>query len=642
MFDLFRSRAKAVRYLLGAVLLLVALSMVITLIPGFVGATASQDNIVAEIGGEVITTRDVQLTLQQQLRNNSFPREMAGVYVPVIVNQMISDRAIAYQAERMGFRVTDADVAFAVESMVPQLFENGKFVGKDAYAQYLSQMNLTIPEFESNVRKQILLLSLANLALEGVVVTQKEIEEQFRKQNEKIKIDYISIAPADFRSQVKVTPEEVKSFFDKNTGAFQIQQKRDVTMLMVEEGEIAKAFPVAEAELRKIYDSSQDRFRTQERVKVRHILLKTMEKSDDDKKKTKTRMDDFLKQLKGGADFAEVAKKNSEDTGSAINGGDLGWIVSGQTVENFQKTAFALKPGELSDVISTEYGFHIIKVEGKEQPRLKPFEEVKSEIEEEQKKQLVFEKMQQIADEARSELVKNPAQAGEIAAKRGIKLLRADKWSSGDPLTGLGTAPEVAEAISGLEKGGVSPVTQVGTNRLVVAAVTESYPARPAQLAEVEQSIREQLISNKSQEMVQEKAKEIPEKMKAAGNDLAKLAKELGTTVKSAPEFSRDGNVQNLGGAAYFASAFDLPAGSLVGPLNVTGQTVIAKVVSKVEPDRAQLEKDRASVENTLKSQKARQRRELFEDGILTKLISDGKVKIYERNIQRLSTNYQG
>jgi hypothetical protein len=175
-----------------------------------------------------------------------------------------------------------------------------------------------------------------------------------------------------------------------------------------------------------------------------------------------------------------------------------------------------------------------------------------------------------------------------------------------------------------------------------VATVTEIYPARPAELAEVEQSIREQLISQKTQTLAQEKAKEIPGKMKAAGNDLAKLAKELGTTVKTAPEFTRDGNVEGLGGAAFMAPAFDAPVGTLVGPLNAMGQTVIAKVVSKTEPDPAKLATERTSVENTLKQQKARLRRELFEDGILTKLISDGKVKIHERNIQRLTSTYQG
>jgi len=187
MFDLFRSRAKAVRYLLGAIMLLVAFSMVITLIPGFVGSSFSTDtNIIAEIGNEVLTARDVQVNIQQQLRSNAFPREMAGSYVPMIINQMISDRAISYEAERLGFEVTDAEVARAVQTMIPQLFQNGEFVGEEIYSQYLAQMNLTVPEFESNVKKQILLLKLVNIVLEGEIVTDEDIEAEYRAANEKI------------------------------------------------------------------------------------------------------------------------------------------------------------------------------------------------------------------------------------------------------------------------------------------------------------------------------------------------------------------------------------------------------------------------------------------------------------------------
>ncbi|MCW5976744.1 MAG: peptidyl-prolyl cis-trans isomerase [Bryobacteraceae bacterium] len=642
MFDLFRSRAKAVRYLLGALLLLVALSMVITLIPGFVGASYSPDNVIAEIGKEVITTREVQLNIQQQIRNQSFPREMASVYVPIVANQMIADRAIAYQAERMGFRVTDADVALAVESMIPQLFQDGKFIGREAYAQYLSQMNMTIPEFESNVRKQILLLSLSNLALEGVVVTQKEIEDYYRIRNQKVKVDYIAVSPTDFRSQIKISPEEVKTYFEQNQSAYQVPEKRDVAMLLVDEGEIAQGLTVPEQELRRIYAASQERFRTPERVKVRHILLKTTDKTDEEKNKAKAQTDDLLAQLKAGGNFAELATKYSEDTGSAVNGGDLGWIVAGQTVENFQKTAFALNPGEMSDVISTEYGYHIIKVEGKEQPRLQPFDEVKGQLEEEQRKQFVFDRMQEVADQAHEELAKNPGQAEAIGAKLGLKVLRTDRWSSGEPLTGVGTPADLQEAIGSLAKGGVTPVAQVGTTRLAVAVVTELYPARPAQLAEVEQSIREQLITQRAQQMADDKGKQLAERMKTAGNDLAKLAKEFGLSVKSAPEFGRDGNVEGVGGAGLMGPAFEAEVGSLVGPINASGQTVVAKVVSKTEPDMSKLADERESLENTLKGQKARQRRDLLEDGILTKLISEGKVKIYERNIQRLTTSYQG
>lgn len=642
MFDLFRSRAKAVRYLLGALLMLVAISMVVTLIPGFVGASYAPENIIAEIGDDVLTAREVQMIIQQQLRNKAFPREMAGVYVPMIINQMIAERAVAYQAARMGFRVSEADVALAVESMMPQLYQNGKFVGRDVYAQILSQqMNMTIPEFEENVRKQILLTRLENFVLEGVAVGDREVEQEFRRRHEKIKVDYISISPADFRSKVTVSREEMLAHYNANKNSFQVGEKRDVGLIAVEEGAVAQNLQITDEELRRIYQSEPDRFRTPERVKVRHILLKTTEKSEEEKAKIKAKAEDLLKQLKNGADFAALAKAHSEDAGTKENGGDLGWITRGQTVENFEKTAFALKPNELSGVITTEYGYHILQVLEKEPARLRPFEEVKAELAEEQKKQRLYDRMQELADQARAELIKAPMQGDQIAARLGLKFVRIDKFTPGDPIPGLGTSPDLDEAIASLAKGGVTPVTQLGSNRLVVAAVTEVYPARPAEFAEVEDRIRETLISQKAQAMAEEKTKQLREMMKTAGNDLEKLARALGVTVKSSPEFGREGSVEGLGSPVYLEDAFKAPVGQVVGPINAMGQTLVVRVTGKVEADLSKLAAERAEIVTAIKRRKAQERKELFEDGILTKLIQEKKVKIYDRNIQRLAALYR-
>ena len=210
-------------------------------------------------------------------------------------------------------------------------------------------------------------------------------------------------------------------------------EKRSYAVALIDQTEVAKQFPVTDEDLRRAYNQNRDRYRLPERVHVRHILLKTTDKPKEELPKIKARAEDLLKQIKGGADFAELAKKNSEDPGSAVKGGDLDWIARGQTVKNFEDAAFSLKPKEISNVITTEYGFHIIQVLEKEEPRVKPFEEVKAELATERRKQVVFDKMQQIADQMRQELVKNPLQVDAIAAKYGAKVMRADKVSPSDP-----------------------------------------------------------------------------------------------------------------------------------------------------------------------------------------------------------------
>ena len=175
MFDLFRSRAKAVRYLLGAMLLLVALSMVVTLIPGFNSGMQTDSQVVAEVGKQALTLQELQQNVQAQIQGRQFPTEMAPILVPQIANQMITEYAVAYQAERMGFQVTEADMATAIHNILPQLFNGDQFAGRDVYAAALAQQNMTIPQFESALRMQLQMSALVGLAQRGVVVTPKEV-----------------------------------------------------------------------------------------------------------------------------------------------------------------------------------------------------------------------------------------------------------------------------------------------------------------------------------------------------------------------------------------------------------------------------------------------------------------------------------
>lgn len=642
MFDLFRSRAKAVRYLLGALLMLVAISMVVTLIPGFGTVGTDTEQPVAEIGGSVLSQREVQLQIQSALRNKLFTSDMAYLYVPQLIDQMITDRALAYEAERLGFRVSQADVAEMIRAALPQLYQDGKFVGREFYASFLAQQNMTIDQFETSVRNQMLLSRLRNLVIEGVVVTPAEIENEFRRRNEKVKLEYLVISPQKLRAQVSATPEEVKAYFEKNRDSFRIPQKRSFQMLVFDEARMGEKIQAPEAELRRVYETRRDQYRTPERVHVRHILLKTTEKPKDEAPKIKARAEELLKQVKSGGDFAELARKNSEDTVSAAKGGDIGWIARGQTVKAFEDTAFSLKPKQISNVISTEYGFHIIEVLEKEEARVKPFEEVKEEIAKELKRQRVFDMMQTSADQARAELNRNPQQAEQIAQRLGVPLIKVEKMASGDQVPEVGVNREFEEAIGSLDKGRVTPVLQVQGNKLVVAVLTDIFPARPAELSEVEKEIRESVISEKVGKLVEQRAAEALEKAKSLNGDLKKVAQATGAELKTTQEFGPDGAADGIGPASMVIEAFTKEAGSIFGPVVSGDQRFICKVAAKIPADMSRLQEQRSSVLTELKGRKAQQREDLFTDSLRTRLIKDGKLKIHEDVIRRLAAAYHG
>jgi peptidyl-prolyl cis-trans isomerase D len=641
MFDLFRSRAKAVRYLLGAVLILVALSMVITLIPGFGSGPVQQETMVAEVGEDVVTLRDVQLAIQNVQRGRSVPQNLIQHFIPQLVEELITERAVAYQARRMGIEVSDSDIAHAVNEMAPQLFQGGQFAGRDIYAAFLAQQNLTIPEFEASVARQVLSNRLRSMALQGVVVSPQEVEQAYRERNEKARIEHVSISPEKLRSQVQVTPEEVKEEFERARSTYRIPEKRNLALVVIDQADVEARVSVSESELQQAYNQEQERFRTPDRVKVRHILLNTTDKPKEEDAKIKAKADSLLKQLRAGADFAELAKKNSEDPVSRDKGGDLDWVVRGQTVPEFENAAFALKPKQISEVVKTQYGYHILQVLDREQARLRPFEEVKTELATELKRQRVAGEMERLADTTQAELRKNP-NPEQVASALKLRVVRVEKVGPGDPIPEVGANQEFNEVVFGSKTGDATPPVAVSPTRFVLAVVTDIFPAHPAELNEVETQIRNTLLNRKIGALAQKRAEDLAAKAKSMNGDLRKAAQSMGLETRTSAEFTRNGAVEGLGSGAFLQNAFTEPVGTVVGPLGASNGLVVYKVTAKTPADLAGLAGERDSIRDELKSRKARERNALFEDSVKEALRREGKIKIYQDTVERLIGNYRG
>src|SRR3954447_7940667 len=358
MFDLFRSREKSVRILLGFLLLVVAVSMLTYLIPNYnVGGSSSNDVIVAEIGKDTITLPEVQRLVQMTMRNRQLPAEILPTYLPQMIDEMITQRAMFLQAQSLGFQVSDADVAMTIQQMVPNLFPEGKFVGNAQYAALLAQQNMTVEQFEGDLRRQIMIARLRDIALEGTVVTQAEIEAAFKKKAERIKIEWVKLTADKYKAESQPSAAEMQEFFKTNSGQYMVPEKRNLTVLIADQAKIEATVNPSDDDLLKTYNQNPESFRTPERVRIRHILVMTKDKPPADEPKLKAKADDLLKQVRAGADFAKLAKENSEDPGSKDKGGEYVIAKDGQMVKEFEDAAFTLKPGQ-SDLIKTSYGYH--------------------------------------------------------------------------------------------------------------------------------------------------------------------------------------------------------------------------------------------------------------------------------------------
>ncbi len=644
MLDLFRSRDKAMRYVLIVLLSLVALSMVITLIPGFGSGSMvnTREDILADVCGDQVTNRMVAQVAAAQMRERQFSPAMAEFMIPQMVNQFVGELATSCAARQLGLSASDDEVGKYIQARMPMLFENGTFVGTEQYQAYLANMNTTIPEFEKRVRQQILLDKLQRVAFDAIIVTPKEVEAEFSKKAEKVRLDVVKFDPQEYRKQFKPGPADLEEYLKTNQAAFQLPNQRTASFVVADSEKLSEGMPVSDEQIKALYASRQAAYRQEEKVRARHILVKADEKAPkEEKDKARAKSQDILNKLKAGAKFEELAKQFSEDTGSKEKGGDLDFFQRGQMVKPFEEAAFKLKKNEMSGLVESAFGFHIIQTTDRQEARVKQLDEVKDELSKEIRKQQVFDKMPALAEQARAELLKAPGQAEAVAKKLGLFYAHGEKVKEGEPFPVIGPNPELEQQISQMKKGEVSPVIQTRDNKLFIAVLDDLEPPRPAKLSEVETRVREAYLDRKGSEKAEAVAKQFEDKLKANGGDFKKTAADLGLKVIDTGEFARGGQMKDIGPAGFFGEQPFLNAqGANVGIFRVGNQPYFFRVAQRIPADMSQIEIDRQALVGAIRERKLRERREMFEEGLIESLKAKGKLNVKDELVKRLAQSY--
>src|SRR5438445_5912888 len=369
------------RILLGAVVLVLGGSMLLYLVPQAPTSGEVSTDTVAKVGDESVSVQDIRKQLDQIERNNQVPRPLEGLYAQQILQQLVFEKEIEYEAKRLGIAVTDQERADRIRQYVPTAFNGGTFVGMDRYsAEVQTRFQLTVPVFEELIRQGLLEEKFRKLVTDGISVGPMELQDEFRNKNEKVKLDYALIKPEDLEAKISLDDAEIRASYEKNKAKYQVPERRVARYAVVDVNQIRQNVHVSDDMLKQQYMNNIQQYQVPNRVHPQHILLMTVGKTDAEVEEIRKRAEDVLKQAKKGGKFDELAKKYSEDPGSKDKGGDLGWIMQGQTVPEFEKTAFSLNPGQISDLVKTQYGFHIIKVLEKETAHTKPFDEVKDSL----------------------------------------------------------------------------------------------------------------------------------------------------------------------------------------------------------------------------------------------------------------------
>jgi peptidyl-prolyl cis-trans isomerase D len=634
--DLDRNRW--IKISMTVILVLICVSMVITLIPGLFGGptTGSSPDSVAVVGGQEISAVEVQRQVNQISQSQQIPEMMRGLYTRQVLDELIHQHAMEYEAQRLSIQVTPEEERERIQQMLPMDFSNGVWL-KDKYASDVPMYTrMSVPEFEAALRQGMVAEKLHHIVTDGLTVSPAEIEQEFRRRNEKVTIQYALIKPADLTASIHPREDELSAYFKKNVGKYQIPQKRSAQYALLDVAKLRAQTHVSEDVLRAYYRDHLSDYKVENSVHVEHILFKTVGKTDAEVAEIQKKAEDVLKQAKQGANFEDLAKKYSEDDATKPKGGDLGWIVEGQTVPEFQQVAFSLPKGSISDLVKTQYGFHIIKVLDRQTAHTKSFEEVRDSILPIVLDQQVNDEANKISDQMAGAVRQSDRQpiAG-IAHKFNLELGDTPPVSVTDPVGALGSSQDLSRSLFQLGVGELSEPLHIDKG-YVILTPKEVLPAHQATLAEVKDRVISDYQQEKSVELARSKANELA-KSAQGGEALDKAAKSLGLEVKSSEPFARTGSVPDIGSANQLDSAFSMSVGQVAGPKEVGGNWIVYRIVAHESPNMDDLAKQRQDIEQQLLQTKQSAAFEAFRTALEDRLKKEGKLTINPEAVQRLT-----
>jgi peptidyl-prolyl cis-trans isomerase D len=635
MFDLFRSQKQAVRLMLGAILLLVAVSMVITLVPGLFSGTSVNldDPILVEVDGVAVTIQDVQSRLRDYQMTGQIPAESMVFLAAQTVENLITEEVLLKEAERLGLMPSEAELAERIRTQLNFVFEQG---GLPAYQAFVQQkFQRSVPEFEEAVMRDLVIqMRLKRLVTDNVLVGDEEVKRSYKQSNDKVQIEYVRVPAQAFRPQIQLDEEKIREFYEQNKSRYMTQEMRTVKALRVRPADIPEP-EVNDAELRAFYDRNLSRYQVDERVRASHIILMTMGKSEEEIKQVEARAQEVLAKVKAGGDFAELAKQYSEDTGNKDQGGDLGWVVRGQMVPAFEQATFALQPGQISDVVKTEYGYHVIKVHERDRAHMQTFDEVKDQIRQEIAQQKLQEQRLRQMDESVAVTRKYGADLDSAGRELGVPVETYGPFPRTNPPAGLPSTPIFISSIFNAAEGEV--LSEAVQDATLLMVVTSIQPARVPELDELRADVTEQWIAGQAGELARQRAQEIVDAASAADGNLKQAAAKFGLPIQTSPFVTRNDTIPDIGSAQMLGdTAFTKEIGTIGGPVSGGSDQAVYRVAARQEADLTAFYEQRDKLREQQVQAKRDEAYEIYKGLARRRYEDGGKITRYQPRIDAL------
>ncbi|MFO7301952.1 MAG: peptidyl-prolyl cis-trans isomerase [Acidobacteriota bacterium] len=601
--------------------------------PTGTGAGVGARDAIATVEGRRIPASTYQQVYTQQLAQlrqaygqmtDDLARQLG--FPQRVIQQLISQEAQLVEAERLGITVTDGELRERLIRL-PAFQENGVFIGNARYTQLLASARPPIrpAEFEEDLRRSLIAEKLQNLVAGWILVSDEEVEDAYRREHERVKLDLAIFNAEQFTSGITPTEAEIQAEYEANGDAYRVEEKRRVRYLAIDAATLRSSVNVTADEVEQRYRANVSAFSTPEQTRASHILFTVGEGENEDE--VRERAEAVLARVLNGEDFEALAREFSADPSSA-NGGDLGFNPRGAMVPEFDAVVWSLEPGQTHDeLVRTQFGYHIVRVTERQPATTRSLDEVRPQLEDQIRTEKARAEATRLAEELERE-ISSPADLERVAQARGLTLGDSGLFGRNEPLSGLGFVPVVAAEAFRLEQDQVSTALTTPQGYAFIT-VAEIRPAHLPALEEVRGQVREAVVRRKAVEAARARAATVA----SGSGNFAAAARAAGAAVRSTDFITRGAALPDLGVSSRIDEAvFGLQVGQRTEPIAVDSTIVVAQVTDRQDIVPEGLESQR----ETLRAQLTAQRRAEFFSAYMTRAMEQMDISYNEQVLATL------
>lgn len=590
---------------------LVIAAFIILYIPAFQEQeSGTPGETVVSVGSIPISVGEFQRTYfrQRQMYDRLYQGRLEEPMLRQIQQQalesLVGERLVELEARRLGISVSDEAVARAIAAS-PENQDEGRFIGVEELRRRLDLQGMTEEQLAEATRRQLLSESLQALVGSVADASDAEVDRELARRNEQVKIEYVLADAARFRAAVQPDAQQIEARFEADKDAYKVPEKRAVSYVLLDRELLRSQAVVTDSDIGLYYEDHREDFRQEEQACARHILVKVKQGDAAEghaDAEARQIAEGLLAQVSAAADFAALATKFSEDLGSKERGGDLGCFPPGQMVREFDDAVFSLEPGQVSPLVKSSFGYHIIRLESKQESKVPELAQVKERI----RATVLERKLGELGDEkaqALSEALADGKSLEEAAKAQGLSVRKSAPFARGETPGEL-ASPMLVARVFAMKQGEIEKEAYPLPQGAAFVALAEVLPAHMPKLEEVRDKVRADIVEKAAFEQARALAASVKAKAETAG--LEKAAAAAGLVRKETPQLT--GRGQPLGelgtGILLDQTAFSLPEKALSEPVPTTAGWAVLRVLERQMVDPATLAGERAQVAASLREQK--------------------------------------